>query len=274
MAGQNEFETPNLTPGATYQIRVRDCDAITCTPWSNWLIATMAGKGSDGVQLYLESGSQANQIGSATLGGDGTFSALVTIPSTTSPGNYTLQASVGGASQSAVSPVHLATHTNSTGTIANALGAAGGGTPAPRPRVGTGAGTHLLDSNAFSTVSQSVLPLLGGQTASAAITVCSATSCQPRLEVVDPTTHSAVSTVMEGDQLTVRGSGFAPGTVLIYLDSASSRVLAGAGVGSDGTFTGQLVIPRGAAGNHTLLAADTHGRTEATDKLFIEQIPR
>lgn len=96
----NSFDASNLSSGRTYQFRVRDCDQITCTPWGSKTITT-SGQGSDQALFYLDSVSQANQIGTGTVKQDGSFSVPLNIPGTTTSGKHTLFAAVpGGAQQS------------------------------------------------------------------------------------------------------------------------------------------------------------------------------
>jgi len=284
--GLNQFQTGDLTPGATYQVRVRDCDAITCTPYSNWLLATMAPKGSDQVTLFLDSETTANQVGSTVVNGDGTFTAEVTVPAGTAAGAHTVFANIGG-SISAQLPLHLATNGRTSSAISNVRASTSLSAPVPQPAHTDTSGTALINTTTARTlpVTQSTIPanllntvpLAGGQNASAPLTVCAGNGCQPVLQVVDSGLQTITTTVMEGDQVTVLGSGFSTGEVALFLDSASGQLLGGGGVGSDGSFTTQIIFPRGTTGNHTLLGVEkgsSGGTEQAVDALFIEQIPR
>jgi hypothetical protein len=95
------FDATNLTPNTGYQFRVRDCDPITCSPWSETVSVTTAkidpnwGK----VVLTLDSGHLLNHhpipgplLGTGTINAQGTFTASITIPSSTAPGTHTIHA--------------------------------------------------------------------------------------------------------------------------------------------------------------------------------------
>jgi hypothetical protein len=89
----SSFIIPGLAPDSIFQVRVRDCDVLTCTDWSAPLTATTAA--SDEVDLTLESTSESLLLGHTPLQMNGAFSMLATIPAATSPGPYALRATVG-----------------------------------------------------------------------------------------------------------------------------------------------------------------------------------
>ena len=94
------FDATNLTPNTGYQFRVRDCDPITCSPWSETASVVTAridpnwGK----VVLTLDRGHfghpriPATPLGTGTINAQGTFTASITIPSSTSAGTHTIHA--------------------------------------------------------------------------------------------------------------------------------------------------------------------------------------
>jgi hypothetical protein len=94
------FDATNLTPNRGYQFRVRDCDPITCSPWSETVSVTTAkidpnwGK----VVLTLDSGHVRNPripsrpLATGTIDARGTFAVSVTIPSSTPAGTHTIHA--------------------------------------------------------------------------------------------------------------------------------------------------------------------------------------
>jgi len=95
----NNFTATGLALNTTYQFQVRDCNALTCSPWSAVKeITTMTGR-ADQVTVYVDGVAAANQIGTGTLQGDGTFSLGVTFPSGTLPGQRTLIAVTGAGQQ-------------------------------------------------------------------------------------------------------------------------------------------------------------------------------
>jgi hypothetical protein len=90
------FVANHLAANRAYQFRVRDCDTIACSRWSDLQTATTAA-GSNAATIYIDSVASANAIGSGTLASDGSFQASATVPSDTSTGRHTLIAVVGDA---------------------------------------------------------------------------------------------------------------------------------------------------------------------------------
>lgn len=90
------YDATNLTPATAYQFRVRDCDPITCSPWSALLKVTTARAGSDKgkVVLTLDNGVA---LGTATVNTLGKFASTITIPAGTSGGAHTIHAVNGDA---------------------------------------------------------------------------------------------------------------------------------------------------------------------------------
>jgi len=84
-----------VAPNTTYQVQVRDCDEFTCSDFSATpLVITTAA--SDEVDILLQSNGINEVVAKATLGIDGTFSALVQIPPATSLGVHPLFATTEG----------------------------------------------------------------------------------------------------------------------------------------------------------------------------------
>jgi hypothetical protein len=82
----------NLTPATGYQFRARDCDDVTCSPWTApFTLTTLPDNGPTKVDLTLD-GSVLNSL---SANADGTFDADVTIPAATAAGTHTLRAAVG-----------------------------------------------------------------------------------------------------------------------------------------------------------------------------------
>lgn len=82
--GANGYQFSNLAPNQTYQFRVRDWDATTCTPWSTWMTVSTPNSNAGQVLIYLDQ-DYTNPLASVPLQSDGTFTATVTIPGTTTP---------------------------------------------------------------------------------------------------------------------------------------------------------------------------------------------
>jgi hypothetical protein len=108
------FDATNLTPSTAYQLRARDCDSITCSPWSPTLRVTTArlddhrgrigrtvrlGSSRGRVVLTLDG---ATPLGTATLDDRGTFETSITIPPGTSAGAHTIRAVSGDAQADAI----------------------------------------------------------------------------------------------------------------------------------------------------------------------------
>lgn len=85
-----------LQPNTAYQFEVQECDGLSCSPWSDSLITRTEASGSNTVTFWLDNNSSA-PIGTAQLAAGGAeFTATVTIPSSTSSGLHTVNASVPG----------------------------------------------------------------------------------------------------------------------------------------------------------------------------------
>ncbi len=91
-----EFEASGLTPATGYQFRARDCDPVTCSPWSVLLRVTTARADANAgaVVLTLDGGAQ---VGAGTVDGQGGFVAAATIPAGTPAGAHVLHATDGDA---------------------------------------------------------------------------------------------------------------------------------------------------------------------------------
>jgi hypothetical protein len=99
------WQVTGLSPSTMYQFMVRECDQITCAPWSNLLTTSTVAAGSHQVALTFDGnlilcGTVGQDcpipIGNATLGPDGGFTGTATIPGSTSAGLHTITATVAG----------------------------------------------------------------------------------------------------------------------------------------------------------------------------------
>lgn len=92
-------EVTGLAANVAYQFRVRECDAFTCSPFSNTVDATSSAGVSDQVSFYLDSVPPTKQIqitgASATLVSGSFADVAVTIPKDTA-GSYKIYAATGG----------------------------------------------------------------------------------------------------------------------------------------------------------------------------------
>jgi hypothetical protein len=91
----NGYSPTGLISGATYEFQVRDCDLVTCTPYSTVLDVTTAGQSANMVTLYLDSVAPANKLAAITVNAAGQFSVPVTISAETPAGDHAILAIVG-----------------------------------------------------------------------------------------------------------------------------------------------------------------------------------
>lgn len=90
------YEATKLTPSTAYQFRARDCDLITCSPWSTTLKVNTATIDPDRFMVVLTLDG-ATPLGTATVNAQGTFETSITIPAGTSFGAHTIHAVNGDA---------------------------------------------------------------------------------------------------------------------------------------------------------------------------------
>ncbi len=112
----NFFIATGLKPNTAYKFRVRDCDQLTCSDWSNWL--TITTQGTNQVNLLLTAGGKTQTIGTATLASSGAFSVTVTIPANAALGVNHLSAELGGAELTSVNITVVATSQAAKPTLA------------------------------------------------------------------------------------------------------------------------------------------------------------
>jgi hypothetical protein len=286
------YEPTGLSPSTTYQFQVRDCNPLTCSPWSAEKDITTAAGGADQVTAYLDSIPVSNQIGTGTVKGDGTFSVDVTIPSGTPSGQHTILAVTGGGQQAAqqISPRQLVSSTAALALTAGAPNASGTANRTANATVNPNAIAELSSATANTPSAPSTflnnaatgaianLPAGGsGQQASTAVTVIgTGQNLQPVIQVIDPQTNQVYTSAEEGTAFTLRGSGFSAGQVNLTLDTASGQALGFASAGADGTFQVKLTMPMGTTGNRTLVATESvNGQSiQATDNVFVQMLPR
>lgn len=200
-------DAKNLVPGTTYQFRARDCDPITCSPWTASQKASTdpatANKGS--VSFTIDGGNTGGcgkfkgtscksaagaQIGSATVNSQGTFVANVTIPASVSPGSHTIRAFNGDAT--AELPVMVAAASGPSGQASlMMIGLFPGETGCPNHPINsfqTGAAFTLFGKG-FSAGAIAIhldaanAPFLGTVTAAADGTFCQKISAPPANQV-------------------------------------------------------------------------------------------
>lgn len=86
-----DYEAANLTPNTAYQFRARDCDLMTCSPWSVMLnvVTAKTDATNDEVVLTLDGGTP---LGKVSVNAQGKFQTPITIPLGTSANTHTIHA--------------------------------------------------------------------------------------------------------------------------------------------------------------------------------------
>jgi hypothetical protein len=197
----SRYEVSNLTVATAYQFRARDCDMVTCSPWSAPLnLTTGAADPEKGKVVLTLDGN--TPLGRATITDQGTFEATVTIPAGTTTGTHTIHA-VNGDAKADVSVQVTASDSGEPVATITLTGSYYGETGCP---------THPL-----------------------------------------PDYGQGVTT---DETFSLFGTGFAPGTVTIALDSATGMSLGTATARADGSFCEASLMgpPSSQIGNHTLVA--------------------
>jgi hypothetical protein len=112
------YRTPaTLKPGTAYQFHVKECDTITCSPWSDWFETSTESSGSGTVKLWLDDNT-AQTIGTAPLGAGGGVVITATIPAGTAAGTQTLNAATTGNTPEASAQITVAGGSGVGATIA------------------------------------------------------------------------------------------------------------------------------------------------------------
>ena len=95
--GQGGYSPQGLVAGS-YEFQVRNCDILTCTPYSAPLEVAVAPQGSSSVSLYLDSVGAENSLGTTAIDAAGNFSVPVTIRAGTAAGTHNIVSVLGAAS--------------------------------------------------------------------------------------------------------------------------------------------------------------------------------
>jgi hypothetical protein len=93
--GQNNFIASGLKPGTSYRFRVRDCDKLTCSQWTDPPV-TITTQASNQVTLLIDFDSKSNSVGSVVLGGSDSFSTMIVVPANAPAGNLKIWAELAG----------------------------------------------------------------------------------------------------------------------------------------------------------------------------------
>ncbi len=90
------FQATDLKPNTGYGFAVQECDALSCSPWSEVLAQKTEGAAAGDVVFWLDSNLKQPVGMEALAAGGGAFTAKVTIPVTTAPGQHMLNAAAPG----------------------------------------------------------------------------------------------------------------------------------------------------------------------------------
>jgi hypothetical protein len=99
----------------------------------------------------------------------------------------------------------------------------------------------------------------------------------PKITVIDPETNTPFSTIEQSFLFRLRGEGFAPGPVTVFVDTTSGIILGTVTAGPNGRFEENITWPFGAEiGQRTILAYEVvNGRTlEATVSVLVQRRPQ
>ena len=174
------YAAANLTPGTAYQFSARDCDPITCSPWSpvRNSITAKADPGAARVVLSLDGGTP---LGTATVDTKGTFETSVTIPPGTASGAHTLHAVNGEAKADAsiqVIPPPSAGRTRGSMMMVGLLKGETGCPNHPIASTQTGDGFTLFGSGLAAGPVTIRLDSISGATLGTAVVRADGTFCQ------------------------------------------------------------------------------------------------
>jgi hypothetical protein len=99
-----DYDAANLTPNTAYQFRARDCDLMTCSPWSVMLHVVTAKTDATNAEvvLTLDGGTP---LGKVSVNAQGKFQTPITIPLGTSANTHTIHAVIRDAKADAVAVV-------------------------------------------------------------------------------------------------------------------------------------------------------------------------
>jgi hypothetical protein len=96
----SDFMASNLKPGTKYEFKVRDCDNVTCSRWSDPLYVTTGSTPANQVTIYMDSVAPVNALGTASPDLSGGFTQAVQLPATVASGKHSLIAVGPGSVQS------------------------------------------------------------------------------------------------------------------------------------------------------------------------------
>jgi hypothetical protein len=266
----SRYGARNLVPGTVYQFRARDCDAVTCSPWSQLLRVTTAAVDPNRGRVILTIDGEAAAAGGGAVGGRASVRSIgraSTVQSTT-------------VSQSASG---RATNMGSvSATRGPALGVlmAGQGTQlgsAMTTTLGTFDATVTIPAN-LSPGPHTIRATSDSATAEVAITVSGASAGGGRASIMmvgllrgeTGCPNHPISSTQTDASFMLFGSGFAAGPVTLHLDAPNAPAVGTATARPDGSFCQQMAgIPGRLAGAHNLVAVQNGAMQAQTQITFV-----
>jgi hypothetical protein len=164
----SEFDITSPQSNTQYDFEVQECDQVSCSAWSPPLDIQTENQDIASVLLQLENGPV---VGHGTVKPDGTLATTITVPASTKPGSYTLQALVGNNQTASTSLTVLGTSARAQPVLAAWDTAANRATAGPA--VTTQGGEFTLHGEAFAPGQVTVRldnasgPVIGSATAGA-----------------------------------------------------------------------------------------------------------
>jgi hypothetical protein len=238
------FDARGLTPGTAYQFRARDCDAITCSPWSAVIKPTTfkpsAGQGN--VALTIEgSVLPAAAPAPAPAAGPGRVSA-VHRARITSPASGTISAT-DRARLTLVTP-----GTNIGSAVVTPQGTFTANVTIP---ANIAPGSHTIKAVNGSFMAEVVVMVAGANAGGGKASIMMV----GLLNGENGCPNHPINSTQTDSTFVLFGAGFAPGPVTLHLDAPTSPVVGSATPGRDGSFCQQMPgVPGRNAGAHKLVA--------------------
>jgi hypothetical protein len=238
------FDARGLTPGTAYEFRARDCDAITCSPWSALAkgSTSTANSGAGTVSLTIDG---APETANAQAAGPGRVSALqrakVVAPTPApAPGRI-----------SAVSrtPLILASlGTNIGSAVVTPQGTFTANVTIP---AGIAPGSHTIKAVDGSATAEITVVVAGASAGGSNASIMMV----GLLRGESGCPNHPISSTQTDATFVLFGAGFAPGAVTLHLDSPAGAAIGSATPGRDGSFCQTMPgIPGRSAGAHKLVA--------------------
>ena len=252
----SRFDAANLSPGSTYQFRARDCDAVTCSPWSAQTRAMTARANADsGAVTLTMDGASGPTLADKTRRPQAPAGGGASAPGISAARKVTAASNVASAMAAANSSLGSAT-VSAQGTFVTTVTIPAGASP----------GAHTIRAVNGSAVAEVGVTVSGPNAGAGAASLMivgllhGETGCP---------NHPIASTAT-GSPFMLFGAGMDAGPVAVHLDAATGPILGNANARPDGTFCQQMPgVPGNQAGNHRLLAVQNGSVKAQTAVTFV-----